>query len=67
MPIALHGLALGKASDAISPLNAVVGTGVLSHTTGGRSIISVRRDRPSSSVRPNRIKLKRNRPRTEFS
>ena len=31
--IALHGLALRKASDAISPLNAVVETGVLSHTT----------------------------------
>ncbi len=27
MPIALHGLALGKASDAISPLNAVVEPG----------------------------------------
>ena len=33
MLIALHGLALRKASDAISPLNAVVETGVLSHTT----------------------------------
>ena len=31
--IALHGLALRTASDAISPRNAVVETGVLSHTT----------------------------------
>jgi hypothetical protein len=50
MPIALHGLALGKASDAISPLNAVVEPGAASAAAATASF--VRRDRPSSIVRP---------------
>ena len=48
MPIALHGLALRKASDAISPLNAVVEPGCC--RTPPAAATSVRRERPSSSV-----------------
>ena len=48
MPIALHGLALRKASDAISPLNAVVEPGCCRTPPLPPR---VRRDRPSSSVR----------------
>ena len=58
MPIALHGLALGKASDAISPLNAVVEPGCCRTPPAAAA---------ASAFAPNRISLKRNRPRTEFS
>ncbi len=72
MPIALHGLALGKASDAISPLNAVVEPGCCRTppAAAASSAFAATARAPAFAATagapafaPNRISLKRNRRR----
>ena len=67
MPIALHGLALGKASDAISPLNAVVEPGCCRTPPAAAASSAFAATARAPAFAPNRISRKRNRPRTEFS
>ena len=63
MPIALHGLALGKASDAISPLNAVVEPGCCRTPPAAAASSAFAATARAPAFAPNRISLKRNRRR----